>query len=71
MSYRAPKAISSHPGVEEVRDAVADGFDDYRHNVWLKEGWCFTRGRMTGGRSGNFQAVHEFRYANPQRETDT
>jgi hypothetical protein len=61
-----PKTIANHPGVEEVLDGESEGFD-YRYHVWLKEGWAFRRGRMAGCRTGNFQTVAGFRFANPVR----
>ncbi len=69
MTYRAPKAITSHPAVEECTDGHIDG--DYRHDVWLREGWQFTSGRMAFCRSGMFHTVTEFRNACPMRETVT
>lgn len=59
MKYRAPKAIAGHPGVEVCESGDAEGFD-YKHSVWLREGWTFTYGRMAGCRSGNFQTVKAF-----------
>lgn len=64
--YKAPATIASHPGVEECLDGDAEG-TDYKHAVWLKEGWVFRYGRMEGERSGNFQTVAEFRGAHPMR----
>jgi hypothetical protein len=62
--YKAPKTITTHPGVETCEDGDAEGMD-YKHAVWLREGWQFKRGRMAGCRGGNFQTVEEFRFAEP------
>lgn len=61
MSYRAPNEIVLHPAVETCTGS------DYRHDVWLREGWQFTAGRMAGCRSGMFNTVREFRRAEPER----
>lgn len=63
--FNAPKAIASHPGVEVCEDAVAEGFEDYRYAVWLKAGWVFRYGRTEGCRTGVFNTVADFRYAEP------
>lgn len=67
MSYRAPRSITEHPGVLECDDAVAGGAEPYRHDVLLREGWAFQRGRMAGGRCGFFEKVADFKHANPMR----
>ena len=66
MSFRAPKAIASHPGVECVEDATRGSFD-YRYDVELKQGWCFTRGRMAGCSNARFNSVAEFKEAAPSQ----
>lgn len=63
--YTAPKAIIGHPGVKECLSAVDGGADDYRHDVLLKEGWVFTRGRMASCRVGFFKNVADFLDAEP------
>ena len=67
--YQPPKAIANHPGVEECGHGPAEGIEDYKHAVWLREGWLFTRGRMVACRTGNFNTVAEFKRAAPGRVT--
>ena len=66
MSYRAPKTIITHPGVEAC-DSGHDGGSDYAHDVLLREGWAFQNGRMAGSRVGFFHSVADFRDAAPAR----
>ena len=61
----ASKAISSHPGVESCDFGPDVGVDDYKYSVFLKDGWVFSSGRMEGCRSGNFNTVLDFKYAEP------
>lgn len=70
MRYKVPKGIISHPGVAECDDAVGGGCGEgeYKHDVLLKEGWCFKNGRMAGGRCGFFLTVADFKYAEPIRK---
>jgi hypothetical protein len=68
--YRAPKGIAAHPGVLECDDGVGGG-SDYRHDVLLREGWQFKRGRMAGCRTGFFHTVADFRDAEPERVDGT
>jgi hypothetical protein len=68
LSFPPPKAITSHPGVEEALDGPSQGFD-YKWNVYLKKGWVFERGRMAGSRTGNFNYVADFRFAHPIKIT--
>jgi len=65
--YTAPKAIATHVAVAECLSAAAGG-SDYKHDVLLREGWAFARGRMAGCRSGFFHTVKEFHYAHPVRD---
>ena len=60
------KSISSHEGVLECLDGFEQNFDS-KYDVFLKEGWEFTYGRMTGGRCGTFNTVEEFKEAEPRR----
>lgn len=62
--YKAPKGITSHPGVESVESGEAGG-SDYRHDVWLKDGWRFTKERMAGCQGGFFNSVADFIRAEP------
>jgi hypothetical protein len=64
-TYTAPKGIASHPGVLECESGEANNFD-YRHDVWLREGWTFTEGRNAGCRGGRFQSVRDFLDAAPK-----
>lgn len=57
-------AIKNHPGVQEVEISQDS---DYKYEVFLKEGWCFEKGRTAGIRTGFFQNVSDFRHANPVR----
>ena len=63
--YTAPRTIAAHPGVEECLDASTDS--DYKHDIFLREGWKFTRGRAAGCRGHRVHSVAEFRYAEPRR----
>lgn len=67
MTYKAPKKIATHPGVEEC-DSGGAGGSDYRHDVLLREGWVFENGRMAGCRCGFFHNVRDFEWANPVRK---
>jgi hypothetical protein len=60
MAYKAPKAIINHPGVAECLDAKAEGADEYRHDVFLKDGWAFKFGRNAGGQGLFCNTVAEF-----------
>lgn len=64
-TFRAPKAIIDHPGVEECLHGPSVGVDDYRYDVWLKEGWRFMRDYDEGTRGGHFNSVADFLYALP------
>lgn len=64
--YRAPKTILNHPAVEECSSGEAGG-SDYKHDVFLREGWAFENGRMAGCRTGMFHTVADFKFANPER----
>ncbi len=65
--YKAPKAILNHPGVLECGSAEAGGCatEEYTHDVLLREGWEWQRGRNAGGRTGLFKTVADFKYWNP------
>lgn len=65
--YKAPKQITSHPGVEVCEDGEAESID-YKHAVWLREGWSFKYGRTAGCRGGNFNTVAEFLAAKPENK---
>lgn len=58
--YKPPKAIASHPGVAECNYGPDSGVDEYKHEVWLKSGWHFARGRNAGGRGGHYNSVKRF-----------
>ena len=40
---RFPKAITEHPGVQEIVSGEMTGADA-RYDIFLKEGWVFTHG---------------------------
>jgi hypothetical protein len=58
------KTFLKHPGVQE---AELSQDSDYKYEVFLKEGWEYSRGRMTGIRTGFFNTVKDFEYAEPRR----
>lgn len=62
---KMPKSITSHPGVQECNYGPDEGIESYKYAVWLKEGWQFNTGRMAGCRTGNFNTVADFRFAEP------
>lgn len=66
-TYKAPDGIVNHPGVAECLDGPSQGFEDYRHDVFLHPGWSFQSGRMAGCRSGAFNNVKEFLAAQPRK----
>jgi hypothetical protein len=68
--FRAPKSIAGHPAVEECLCGTDEGFDDYKYDVWLKEGWVFLRGNGAGYRGGRFNRVEDFRHAEPVKIED-
>ena len=63
--YHAPKGIVDHPAVETCDYGPDSGVEDYRHDVWLRDGWTFKRGRMAGCRGGHFHTVADFLRAEP------
>ena len=74
--YKAPKGITSHPGVASCEFGPAIGFDDYdergfvdRHAVELKDGWRFGGKLLHDGvrQSARFRSVAEFRECRPVR----
>jgi len=67
---RIPKAIATHPGVLECCSGPDSGVEEYRYDVFLKEGWYYQNGRMAGGRCGHFNTVADFKYANPTNATN-
>lgn len=68
--FKAPKEIANNKMVLECLDAKEEGFIDYKYDVFLKDGFVFSGGRMSGGRHGNFNSVSEFRSARaiPKKE---
>lgn len=66
MAYRAPKAIANHPAVETCECGEADA-SDYKHSIWLKDGWAFASGRNAGGRGFFSNNVRDFLDARPER----
>ncbi len=65
---RIPKAtLERCPAVRRVTACADIGVDDYLFEVELREGYQFTRGRMTGCRFAHFNTVSDFRYAKPER----
>lgn len=69
MGYHPPKAIVRHPGVETCESGPASGID-YRHEVILRSGWVFRRGRMAGCVTGHFNNVADFKHAEPTRREE-
>ncbi len=63
------KTIARHPAVQEVLDGEAEGFD-YKYDVWLRDGWVFSRGRMAGCQGGRFHTVKDFLFAEPEKLVD-
>jgi hypothetical protein len=66
MRYQAPKGITEHPAVETCTSGDAAG-SDYKHDVWLKDGWRFKYGRMAGCQGAFFHTVRDFKDAEPIR----
>lgn len=62
-TYKPPSAIINHPGVQSCTDGRVDS--DYLHDVWLREGWCWSAGRNAGGRGLFVNTVSEFKGAGP------
>jgi hypothetical protein len=65
--FKNSKTILNHPAVEECLDAKSEGFEEYKYDVWLKEGWVFSNGRMKECRGGRFNTVEDFLFAAPTR----
>ena len=65
MAYKAPKGIIDHPAVETCEFGPDSGVEDYKHDVWLKDGWKFKYGRMAGCQGGHFNSVGDFKHAEP------
>ena len=65
---KAPKSILNHKSVKAVVDAKSIGFDDYKYNVELKDGWVFAYGRNAGFNMCNFNTVSEFKYCEPVKQ---
>ena len=66
MAYTAPKKIKNHPAVESCEYGPNSGLD-YKHDVFLKDGWVFSSGRMEGCQTGHFNSVADFECAEPVR----
>ena len=62
--FKPPKGIVNHAAVEECLSGYSGGFD-YKYDVFLKEGYVFSRGRMEGSRQGCFNTVADFLHAEP------
>lgn len=75
MTFKAPKGITSHPGVQEVDDGI-EGGAECRYDVILKEGWHFfgldnvTEPGDSQRRMAFFDTVAEFKAALPMRWDD-
>jgi hypothetical protein len=65
MKYVAPKGITNHPAVLECLSGPASGVEDYKHDVFLREGWVFRYGRNEGCRGLHCNSVDEFNHAEP------
>jgi hypothetical protein len=63
--YKAPKGITKHIAVKTCDYGPDSGVDDYRHDVWLKDGWKFSAGRMANCQGGHFNSVEDFNRAHP------
>jgi hypothetical protein len=68
--YKAPKAIITHPAVAECTSGEQGG-SDYKHDVFLKDGWVFKNGRTAGCRSLLCNSVEDFKYAEPVQVTQS
>lgn len=68
MDPRVPITIRKHPGVEEALWAPDSGVDGYKYDIFLKDGWVFTNGRMAGSRTGHFNNVGDFKNAAPMKK---
>ena len=66
MTYKAPKKIKNHPAVESCEYGPDSGLD-YKHDVFLRDGWVFSAGRMEGCQTGHFNSVADFEFAEPVR----
>lgn len=72
MTFKAPKAIKDHPGVEECVSGEAGGAPK-KYDVWMKDGWHFLG--LDGfdepcdatRRQGFFNTVAEFKDALPHK----
>ena len=67
MSYKPPKTIVNHAGVDECVSGEMGG-SDYKHDVFLKDGWFFSIGRMEGCQGGMFHTVKDFLSAEPMKK---
>jgi hypothetical protein len=65
MTYRVPKQIASHPGVESCESASETTMGEYRHEVVLRDGWAWTFGRNAGGQTLFINSVADFLVALP------
>jgi hypothetical protein len=63
--YQPPKTIAAHPGVESCSCAREETMGEYRHDVFLKDGWCWSAGRNAGGQGLFLNTVADFLAANP------
>lgn len=57
-----PKAFINHPAIQEVEFSQDS---DYKYEVFLKENYRFTNGRMADCRTGFFYSVEKFNRAKP------
>ena len=67
LDPRVPVTIRNHEGVAEAELGASSNVD-YKYDVFLKDGWVFSSGRMAGCQTGHFNSVNEFRQAGPKKK---
>lgn len=62
---KMPKTILNHPAVESCEYGPASGIEDYKYDIFLKEGFVFAKGKTEGCRGFTCNTVSDFLHAEP------
>jgi hypothetical protein len=62
---KMPKTIVNHPAVESCEYGPNSGVEDYKYDIFLKDGFVFANGKAEGCRSFTCNTVADFLHANP------
>lgn len=62
---KMPKTIVNHPAVESCEYGPNSGVEDYKYDIFLKEGFVFANGKTEGCQGFTCNTVADFLHANP------